>query len=111
MTRGFLTIAYGHARYLHMVKGMARSMRFHNPSVRLALVTDSDDSELRALFNDLIPFEPGLGTGVAQKLQVDHYSPYDQTLFIDSDCLAFADPESIWDMYRDAAGFGIKGWA
>jgi hypothetical protein len=110
MTRGFLTIAYGPARYMRMVKGLARSMRFHNPAVQLALVTDSDDPELRDLFDKLILFDQRLGTGVAQKLHVDHYSPYDQTLFVDSDCLAFADPEGLWDMYRDANGFGIKGW-
>lgn len=109
--RGFLSIAYGDARYLRMAKGLARSMRFHNPAVKLALVTDSTDPELRELFDTLIDLDPALGTGVAQKLHVDRYSPYEQTLFVDSDCLAFADPEQLWDMYADSQGFGVKGWA
>ena len=109
MTRGFLTIAYGSSRYVRMAKGLARSMRFHNPAVSLAVVTDSGDRELRALFDFVIPLDESYGTGVSQKLHVDRYTPYDETLFVDSDCLAFADPESLWPGYRGA--FGVKGWS
>jgi hypothetical protein len=110
MTRGFLTIAYGPAYYLRMAKGLARSMRFHNPNVHLTLVTDSADPGIRGLFDATVPLDASLGAGVSQKLHVDRYSPYDQTLFVDSDCLAFADPERLWEMYREAKGFGVKGW-
>jgi hypothetical protein len=29
------------------------------------------------------------GSGVVQKLYLDRYSPFDETLFIDSDCLLY----------------------
>ena len=111
MSRGFLTIAYGAANYVRMAKGLARSMRFHNPRVRLAVVTDSDDRELARLFDTLIPFNAQFGSGVSQKLHVDQYTPFNETLFVDSDCLAFADPESLWEMYEGSIGFGVKGWS
>lgn len=110
MSRGFLTLAYGNERYLRMAKGLAQSLRAHNPTVRLAVVTDSENPKFLKLFDDVVDVDLNLGSGVAQKLHVDRYSPYDQTLFIDSDCLAFADPELLWDMYRHAPGFGVKGW-
>jgi hypothetical protein len=108
MKRGFLTIAYGPPRYVRMAKGLARSMRFHNPAVSLAVVTDSGDPELRSLFDHVIPLDESYGSGVSQKLHVDRYTPYEQTMFVDSDCLAFADPESLWEGYSGA--FGVKGW-
>jgi len=111
VTRGFLTIAYGNPRYLQMAKGMARSMRFHSGVVKLAVVTDAEDADLRELFDNVVPFNPAFGSGVAQKLHVDRYSPYDQTLFVDSDSLAFSDPELLWEMFRDSSGFGVKGWS
>jgi hypothetical protein len=110
MKRGFLTIAYGQPNYVRMAKGLARSMRFHNPATNLALVTDSKDPELRALFDSLIPLDESFGSGVSQKLHVDQYTPYDQTLFVDSDCLAFANPEALWEMFRESNGFGVMGW-
>jgi len=94
-----------------MAEGLARSMRFHNPEVNLALVTDCTDPGLSILFDQIVKLDERLGTGVSQKLHVDRYSPFDETIFIDSDCLAFDDPELLWDMYRDAKGFGVKGWA
>lgn len=110
MKRGLLTIAYGPANYLRMAKGLARSLRFHNPAVNLALVTDSKDPELRVLFDSLIPLDESFGAGVSQKLHVDQYTPYDQTLFVDSDCLAFANSELLWEMYQESNGVGVKGW-
>ena len=55
MTRGLLTIAYGAPSYVRMAKGLARSLRFHNPAVSLAVVTDSGDRELKC------PLAGGLG--------------------------------------------------
>ena len=110
MTRGFLTIAYGPLQYVRMAKGLARSMRFHNPAISLAVITDSHDRELGRLFDHLIALDESFGSGVSQKLHVDHYTPYDETLFVDSDCLAFADPEPLWESYRQSGGFGVRGW-
>jgi len=111
LSRGFLTIAFGPARYVEMAVGLCRSLKFHNPKACVALVTDRVRPRLPDLFDHVIPLDTRLGTGVEQKLQVDRYSPFDQTLFIDSDCLVFANPETLWDLYATANGLGVKGWA
>jgi len=46
---------------------------------------------------------------VCQKLYADLYSPFDETLFIDSDCLAFGVVDSLWHRYRSEYGFSAMG--
>lgn len=107
---GFLTVAFGIEKYIRMGKALARSMRRYSLKSPLAVVTDSDDPELRELFDIIIPLNPDFGKGVAQKLHLDLYSPFAKTLFIDSDCLLYGNPEELWDIYRDADGFGVIGY-
>jgi len=108
---GFLTIAYGASKYIRMGKALARSVKHYNAHIPLAVVTDSADRELHALFDIIIPFNSGFGSGVKQKLFLDYYTPFEETIFIDSDCLVYRDPEPLWEMHkRHNIGFAIKGW-
>lgn len=62
------------------------------PTVPLAVVTDSE--RLGAAADIIIPPLSGLPVGVVQKVFLDHYTPFKETLFIDSDCIVtrpFAD--------------------
>jgi hypothetical protein len=112
MSRGFLTIAYGGADYIRMAVALARSIRQFNPESQLAIVTDSNSSSLANLFNHRIPIDLAYGQGVLQKLHVDRYTPFDETVFIDSDCLVFGDVDQLWEMYEPARsrGFGVFSW-
>lgn len=107
--RGFLTIAYGDSKYIRMANALARSIRLHSPDVKLAVVTDRKNLDPK-LFNLIIPINLDYPSGVAQKLFVDKYTPFDETIFIDSDCLCYKDINKIWDFYENVEGFGIKGW-
>jgi hypothetical protein len=93
-----------------MGKALARSIRLHGSQTKLAIVTDRKDSSLSSLFDLVIPLNPALGTGVAQKLFLDKYSPFAKTIFIDSDCLVYRNPDDLWQSYEVAKGFGVKGW-
>jgi len=110
MTRGILTIAYGSDYYVRMGKCMAMSIRLRNPEEVIAVVTDRDPDEFQDLFDVVIPLKIAHGEGVVQKLHVFSYSPFDETLFIDSDCLVFADSRKIWDAYQGCNDFGIYGY-
>jgi len=83
---GFITIAFGDRRYLRQAENLARSLRHHMPGYPIALVTDST-SPSSALFDHIIPMAEGWGRGVIQKLQLYQYSPFERTLYIDSDCI------------------------
>jgi hypothetical protein len=96
LTRGLITIALGSPTYIRMAKDLALSARLHAPHLRRAVVSDSEDRELRELFHDVIPARPELGDPLFQKLWLELYAPYDETLFIDSDSLIAGSLDHIW---------------
>ncbi len=106
--RGVLTLAFGKPVFLDLAKALARSLRLHDPSVSRAVVTDSSDPELLGLFDIKIDHNPAYGSDVGQKLFLDLYSPFDETLFIDSDCLVVRKLDPFWVAFRDN-DFGACG--
>ncbi|SHJ85442.1 hypothetical protein SAMN05444159_1693 [Bradyrhizobium lablabi] len=83
---GFLTIAIGHERYLRQAEILSLSLRRNMPGVPLAIVTDND--RLAASADVIVPPLSGIPVGVLQKAYLDQYTPFQETLFIDSDCIA-----------------------
>jgi len=96
MTRGLITIALGTDTYLRMAKDLALSARMHCATTPRAVVTDSSDPELSELFDVVIPVDASLGDPLFQKLCLDKYSPFDETLFVDCDSLIVGDLDFIW---------------
>lgn len=109
MKTGVMTMAYGPEPYIRMAKGMARSVRLRNPGTKLAIVTDRPPASMRRWFDILIPLNPDFGPGLAQKLNLDSYTPFDQTLYIDADFLVFGKLESVWNQFEGIEGFGLFG--
>jgi hypothetical protein len=83
---GFLTIAIGHDRYAKQAEVLSSSLKRNMPGVPLAVVTDND--RLSGVADVIIPPLKAIPVGVAQKVWLDHYTPFEETLFIDSDCIA-----------------------
>ena len=104
--RGVLTMAFGKAKYLTMANRLAESIRLRNPETVLAIVTDAPDQ--CPLFDIRIAVRPEFGTNLDHKIHMDAYSPFDETLFIDSDCLLFKSLTPIWRFF-DGAEFGVCG--
>ena len=84
-TFGFIAMAYGDERYFRQVENMALSLKRHMPNFPLAIVTDRQIAD--PLFDIVIPMKPFLQAGVVHKLDLYDYSPFQETLFIDSDCI------------------------
>jgi len=85
---GILTIAQGEKRYIDMAKMLALSLKMNSPHIKRAVITDAPENEFNGLYDIRIPYEPAYGKGLNQKLYLDKYTPFEETLFIDSDCLA-----------------------
>jgi hypothetical protein len=83
---GFLTIAIGAERYLRQAEILSASLRRSMPGIPIAIVSDSET--MRAHCDVLIPVDRSMPIATAQKLLLDCYSPFEETLFIDSDCIA-----------------------
>jgi hypothetical protein len=108
LQRGVLTLAFGKPMFLDLAKALARSLRLHDPDVPRAVVTDSSDPELLSLFDIKIDHDPAYGSDVGQKLFLDLYSPFEETLFIDSDCLVIHKLDTFWAAFEDS-DFGACG--
>src|SRR5271168_365410 len=107
-SRGIITLAYGHNRFIEQARSLAHSLQLHAPQLPRTLITDSDNPEIRSQFAEVIPYRPEYGSGVRQKLFLDRYSPYEQTLFIDSDCLALGNLDAFWSAFAGQY-FGVQG--
>lgn len=107
-TRGIITLAFGKDRYIEMAKSLARSLVLHDPEIPRAVVTDSEDPELRELFTHFLPYRPEYGSNLRQKMYLDLYSPFQETLFIDSDCLVVHKLDPFWKAFAKVP-FGVPG--
>lgn len=82
---GVITLGFGARKYFNQAETMARSMRLHMPGIPLAIVTDREDPGPH--FDIAVPLVRERGMGVIQKIWLDEYSPFEETLFVDSDCI------------------------
>lgn len=97
-SRGILTMAFGATRYVDEAVVLAQSLALAGSSTPRAVVTDSDDPRLRQWFDVLVPLRPAWGHSVEQKLRLSDYTPFDESLFIDADCIAVREEGELWDM-------------
>lgn len=84
---GVLTLATPND-YLKAI-GLALSLEVSNPGVpRAVACSEKLFPVLRPFFQHLVPEQPGL-KGFAHKVYLDRYTPFQKTLFLDSDVLVF----------------------
>jgi hypothetical protein len=108
-SRGIITLGYGDRRFVEQAKSLAHSLQLHAPHLPRTLVTDSSDPEVLRQFTNVISYRPEYGSGVRQKMFLDRYSPYEETLFIDSDCLVLGNLEAFWSAFSGQS-FGVPGF-
>jgi hypothetical protein len=104
---GLMTMAFGGRHFTDQAMALAASLRLHCPDLPLALITESRDPELARLFDHIIPLKREYGSGLMQKMHLDLYSPFEETLFIDSDCLVVRDLTPLLDRYYRGAPFSV----
>ena len=110
MTRGFVTIATGEERYFNIARNLLWSYRqFASEKYPFAIICDREN-EYTAEFDDVILFKEA-HCNYLDKLQLYGYLPYDETIFIDADNLAYGDLDEWWDIFKDADDFSLFGYA
>ena len=85
MELGFLLMAFGKPRYVEQAVNLARSLRRFMPDIPIALASDKPIDS--TLFDHFVEMDMSRGGSFKQKLWLDSYSPFEKTLFIDSDCI------------------------
>jgi len=100
MTFGILTLATSND-YLKAI-GLALSLKISNPGVHLAVAcTPSVKSELTPFFDYVVDQRTDM-QGFRQKVCLDYYSPFDKTLYLDSDILVFKPVSNFIQEWGDA---------
>ena len=108
MTRGFITIATGAELYYQLANNLLISYHlFCNSPYPFAILCDREN-EYTALFDQVILFQPGQHP-YFDKFELLKCAPYDETIFVDADCLAYADLNHFWDYFVQADDFSASG--
>lgn len=106
-TRGVLTIASGSDEYVMLAGALLKSIRLNAPRESVAVVTDRRDHPVISRFDHVIDFDARNGGGFAQKLHLPAYAPFDETLYIDADCLAYGSLQELWAVFETVPSVGV----
>lgn len=108
MKRGYLTIGIGEY-YRFLSKNLIRSYRLNTYSdIPFCMVTDKKD-DITDHLADIVIVEPEkLKDGFLYKLRIFDYTPFEETIFIDADCLIISDINFLWNFFQNTA-VGVIG--
>ena len=99
-SRGYLTLAARDARYLEMAVDLALSLREHT-ELPIALAADDTLAALAkaryaAVFDHVTLVPERFREGRALKYGTAEASPFDETIFVDADCIVLGSLEGLW---------------
>ena len=104
MTRGFITIATGADRYYQLAKNLLLSYKLYSDSPCPFAILCDRENEYTALFDRVVLFQPGQHP-YFDKFELLKRSPFEETIFVDADCLAYADLNGYWAYFAGADDF------
>lgn len=106
--RGFVTIATGDIRYYEVTHNLLLSYRwFARRPMPFAIICD-EENEFTSDFDDVIHIDNPRHSFL-DKLRLPELAPYDETIFIDADCLAYRDLNGLWRLFNNSGGFAALG--
>lgn len=108
MTRGFITIATGADRYYQLAKNLLLSYKLYSDSPCPFAILCDRENEYTALFDRVVLFQPGQHP-YFDKFELLKRSPFEETIFVDADCLAYADLNGYWAYFAGADDFSAAG--
>ena len=108
MTRGFITIATGRERFYRIAANLLTSYRLFSESpLPFAILCDRENRWTK-LFDDVVILkEPKCS--YLDKLYLPDMVPYDETVFIDADCLAYRDLNVFFEHFPKEDSFSAFG--
>ena len=94
-------MATGKRLYYILARNLLISYRLHNPDPQpFALICDRRN-EITEEFDDVVIMDsPSFSFN--DKLRLADLTPYDETIFIDADCLVVRNLSGLWDIVKDS---------
>lgn len=107
-TMGFFTVATGDEHYYKIAVNLLRSYRRFSPEpLPFAILADRENAYTKEFDKTVILRDPT--RSYLDKLSLYDYLPYDISVFIDADCLAYGDLNVIFDHFRGGDDFCCYG--
>lgn len=99
-SRGWVTIAVRSRRYLEMAVDLRLSMKQYSPR---PMALGADEALARVakqsfpqVFDEVRVLDSRFDTHRAMTIGAGQVSPFEETIFVDADCLVLGDPEFLW---------------
>lgn len=108
-SRGFVTIATGKERYYRIAANLLCSYRLHAGAWPFAIICDREN-EYTAQFDKVVLMD-GPTNSYMDKLRLFDCLPWDETIFIDADCLVYGDIDRWWALFERADDCSVFGTA
>lgn len=108
MTRGFITVATGKENYYKTAANLLLSYKFFTKSPLPFAILCDKENEYTKLFDKTIILENPHRTYL-DKIELLNNIPFDETIFVESDCLAYADMNLFFDAFKGCDDFSIFG--
>ncbi len=111
MSRGFVTIATGKTHYYKIAANLLASYRLHASSACPFAIICDRENEYTAAFDKLVRME-NPAHSYLDKLRLFDCLPWDETIFIDADCLVYGNIDRWWELFEEnGSDFSVFGWA
>ena len=107
--RGFVTMATGDEKYYQFARNLLYSYRLHNKKLPFGIICDREN-EYTKDFDDVVVIENATFT-YSDKFRVFVDSPYEETVFIESDCLVYRNLDEMFELLAggdDYTAFGVN---
>ena len=99
--KGFITIATGREDYYRLAVNLLHSYRLRSSSpLPFAILADRENEYTREFDRFCLLRSPSFS--YLDKLSLAEYLPYDINIFIDADCLAYGDLNSLFTVFEEA---------
>ncbi len=117
-TKGFMTLATGDEKYYIAAENLLKSyLLFHTQSSKynnkkndrlpFTILADRKNKYTELFDNVIILKNPT--RSYLDKISILNHIPYDKTVFVESDCLAYSDLNEYFDIFKDADEFSVLG--
>lgn len=109
MTRGFITLATGKEYYSYLAANLLLSYRYHTKKPMPFAIITEEENEYTDLFDDVIIVKD-TKRSFMDKFLLFKVCPYDESIFLDADSLAYGDLNEWWPLFVGATDFsGVGG--
>jgi hypothetical protein len=96
--RGIITLAVG-KKFVRQARYLAYSCMLHCPEILRAIITDRND-DVKDLYDFIIPYNSNADP-FETKLLLNKHTPFQETLFLDSDTLVYGNISYLFEYLND----------